>query len=108
MSAHLQTLYLKKSYTENSFFLSGWSSVVFPSCDSSSINSVHETAESVVFRRSTFVNGILKMFEHPHQLLLESRTYDWESNWGHDKFPFMANASVVLSFNALRHLPWPL
>ncbi|GAU13073.1 hypothetical protein TSUD_173730 [Trifolium subterraneum] len=24
-----------------------------------------------------------------------TRTYDWESNWGHDKFPFMANASVV-------------
>ncbi|CAJ2669789.1 unnamed protein product [Trifolium pratense] len=29
-----------------------------------------------------------------------TRTYDWESNWGHDKFPFMANASVVLSFIA--------
>lgn len=29
-----------------------------------------------------------------------TRTYDWESNWGSDKFPFMANASVVLSFIA--------
>ncbi|CAK8541253.1 unnamed protein product [Lathyrus sativus] len=29
-----------------------------------------------------------------------TRTYDWESNWGNDKFPFMANASVVLSFIA--------
>lgn len=29
-----------------------------------------------------------------------TRAYDWESNWGNDKFPFMANASVVLSFIA--------
>lgn len=29
-----------------------------------------------------------------------TRAYDWESNWGNDKFPFMANASVVLSFFA--------
>ncbi|XP_015971651.1 CASP-like protein 4A3 [Arachis duranensis] len=29
-----------------------------------------------------------------------TRAYDWESNWGKDKFPDMANASVVLSFVA--------
>ncbi|KAL2320111.1 hypothetical protein Fmac_029080 [Flemingia macrophylla] len=29
-----------------------------------------------------------------------TRTYDWESNWGADKFPYMANASVALSFVA--------
>ncbi|KAK7339449.1 hypothetical protein VNO77_20117 [Canavalia gladiata] len=29
-----------------------------------------------------------------------TRAYDWESNWGADKFPYMANASVVLSFVA--------
>ncbi|TKY63246.1 CASP protein 4A1 [Spatholobus suberectus] len=27
-----------------------------------------------------------------------TRAYDWESNWGEDKFPYMANASVALSF----------
>ncbi|XP_061350409.1 CASP-like protein 4A1 [Gastrolobium bilobum] len=29
-----------------------------------------------------------------------TRAYDWESNWGVDKFPDMANASVALSFIA--------
>ncbi|MED6188009.1 hypothetical protein PIB30_081867 [Stylosanthes scabra] len=29
-----------------------------------------------------------------------TRAYDWESNWGKDKFPDMANASVALSFVA--------
>ncbi|KAK7293301.1 hypothetical protein RJT34_16164 [Clitoria ternatea] len=29
-----------------------------------------------------------------------TRAYDWESNWGEDKFPYMANASVALSFVA--------
>ncbi|KAK7273515.1 hypothetical protein RIF29_14567 [Crotalaria pallida] len=29
-----------------------------------------------------------------------TRAYDWESNWGEDRFPYMANASVALSFIA--------
>ncbi|XP_027352592.1 CASP-like protein 4A1 [Abrus precatorius] len=29
-----------------------------------------------------------------------TRAYDWESNWGEDKFPYMANASVALSLVA--------
>ncbi|KAK7395682.1 hypothetical protein VNO78_16247 [Psophocarpus tetragonolobus] len=29
-----------------------------------------------------------------------TRAYDWESNWGKDKFPYMANASVGLSLVA--------
>ncbi|CAJ1781384.1 unnamed protein product [Sphenostylis stenocarpa] len=29
-----------------------------------------------------------------------TRTYEWESNWGQDKFPYMANASVALSLVA--------
>lgn len=29
-----------------------------------------------------------------------TRAYDWVSNWGEDKFPYMANASVALSLVA--------
>ncbi|KAK7373253.1 hypothetical protein VNO80_06653 [Phaseolus coccineus] len=29
-----------------------------------------------------------------------TRAYDWESNWGEDKFPYMANVSVALSLVA--------
>lgn len=55
--------YLKKSWTEKSFFLSGCPSAdvddLLTSCATNSMSSVSETADSLDRRRSTFDNGMV-------------------------------------------------